>query len=71
MNISSVNRGDCIVQYRQSRFGNAVFSIRATIFWNSLSKELRECNSLFSFKKQHRCWFGDTYTCKHTSYTWV
>lgn len=65
----ATTRGDCIVQYRQSRIGNTAFSVRATIFWNSLPNELRECNSLSSFKKQLKSWIRDNYNCNHTPNT--
>uniref|UniRef100_A0AAR2J957 Reverse transcriptase domain-containing protein n=1 Tax=Pygocentrus nattereri TaxID=42514 RepID=A0AAR2J957_PYGNA len=58
-------RGDCIVQYRRSKFGQTVFSIRASQYWNSLPTELRTCTNYLIFKYKLKTWLKANQICNH------
>ena len=48
----AVTRGDCVIQYRHSKFGQIVFSVRASNYWNTLPTDARECASISVFKNK-------------------
>ncbi len=61
----AATRGDCVVPYRRSKFGQTVFSVRASNYWNCLPAELRESTSYLSFKFKLKKWIKNTQTCNH------
>ncbi len=58
-------RGDCVVPYRRSKFGQTVFTVRASNYWNCLPAELRESTSYLAFKFTLKKWIKNTQTCNH------
>ena len=61
----ATSRGDCIVPFRKSAYGQAVFSYRATHTWNTLPAALRELPTLGSFKKRLKVWLLESQNCSH------
>ena len=52
----ATTRGDCEVPFRQSVFGETVFSVRASHHWNSLPTEVRETTNYWTFKFNLERW---------------
>ena len=64
----AATRGDCVIQYRRSKSGQTVFSVRATNYWNCLPIELRESTSYISFKIKLRRWIKNNQNCNHQNW---
>lgn len=59
------SRGDCIVPFRKSAFGQAVFSFRASQTWNTIPSTIRELSTLTSFTKHLKAWLVENQNCDH------
>ena len=58
-------RGDCEVPFRQSVFGETVFSVRGSHHWNSLPNEIRVTTNYSTFKFNLKRWLKANQICNH------
>ncbi len=58
-------KGDCIIPYRKTLFGQAIFSFRASHLWNSIPQLIRECTSFKSFKHHFKKLLLNNQQCEH------
>ena len=61
----SAARGDCLVQFRKSAFGQSAFSVRAAHEWNSIPADIRNISSYVSFKSFLKRWLISGQNCQH------
>ncbi len=58
-------RGDCIIPFRKSAFGQTAFSVRAAAEWNLTPINIRNLNTYSTFKIQLKKWLIDNQSCQH------
>ncbi len=58
-------RGDCIIPFRKSVFGQTTFSVRAAAEWNLTPINIRNLNTYSTFKIQLKKWLIDNQSCQH------
>ena len=56
---------DCHVPFRRTAFGQSAFSVKATTQWNALPNDIKNCDSLSSFKTKLKSLLKDSQTCNH------
>lgn len=61
----ATTRGDCTVQYRRSTFGQTVFSVRSSQYWNTVPTQIRESTNFLTFKFKLKEWLKTNQTCNH------
>ena len=64
-NTRSMTRGDLLVPFRKSTFGQLSFSVVAIKNWNSLPAHLKDIHTYATFTKHLKTWLSDNYNCKH------
>lgn len=61
----AVVRGDCVVSYRRTTFGQSALSVMGGRLWNGLPLTVRECPTYTSFKMELKDWLLSNQTCAH------
>lgn len=59
------SRGDCLVPFRKSVFGQLSFSFRASQTRNTVPASIRDLETLSSFTKNLKKWLFEGQTCNH------
>ncbi len=58
-------RGDCIIPFRKSLFGQTAFSVRAAAEWNLTPINIRNLNTYSTFTIQLKKWLIDNQSFQH------
>lgn len=61
----AASRGDCIVPFKKSVFGQSVFSYRASQTWNAIPCVIRDLPTFTSFTKHLKTWLLQNQNCNH------
>lgn len=59
------DRGDCLIPFRRTTFGQTVLSVKGSKFWNTIPTTIREYPTLSTFKKHLKEWLKSTQICTH------
>ena len=58
-------KGDCVIPFRRTTFGQNVLSIIGGKLWNSLPLIIRECPTFNTFKTHLKQWLLENQSCTH------
>lgn len=58
-------KGDCVIPFKRTTFGQNVLSKIGCKFWNSLPLPIRECPTFKTFKAHLKQWLLENQTCIH------
>ena len=58
-------KGDCVIPFRRTTFGQNVLSIIGGKLWNSLPLIIRECPTFNTFKTRLKQWLLENQRCTH------
>ncbi len=59
------SRGDCLVPFRKTVFGQSGFSYQASHTWNTVPSDIWDLPTITSFTKHLKTWFLDNQQCTH------
>jgi len=61
----STTRGDLIIPFRKSTFGQLSFSVKTIQCWNSLPTTIKDIHMYSNFIIHLKNWLSDNYSCTH------
>uniref|UniRef100_A0A4W5Q9E1 Reverse transcriptase domain-containing protein n=1 Tax=Hucho hucho TaxID=62062 RepID=A0A4W5Q9E1_9TELE len=61
----STTRGDLLIPFRKSTFGQLSFSVTAIQNWNSLPTTIKDIHTYSTFTIHLKNWLSDNYNCTH------